>query len=179
MKLALINIFGMFLLWGQDPQPRGSSFSVCDVLANRIEYNERIVEVRGIVKGGHGAWLVASSDCHYQLTTRGVHWPNIIYLVYPDNHSKIESYHADFEADWKSIRKAERHERAMASNVDTDLIVRTYVGLFRTYEDLGSRVNPGIPGALRLGFGPLGEAPAQLVIKSVKDVQVVHPPVQR
>ena len=47
----------------------------------------------------------------------------------------------------------------------------TYVGFFITYSDLEKRVSPDIPRAPRLGFGPAGlGAPAQLVIKTIKDV---------
>jgi hypothetical protein len=52
-------------------------------------------------------------------------------------------------------------------------MVATYQGLFVTYLDLDRRVSPGVPGALRLGFGPLIGAPAQLLVKTVRDVAVV------
>src|SRR6266851_8484114 len=116
--------------------------SVCELVAHRSEYNGRLVTVRGEAKSGaHGGWLTASSECQYQLVTRGITWPNDIYLAYPDNRSRIEENHANFEIDWKSIQKAEEAVRRSGFNRQTDHIIETYVGRFVTYVDLENRVN--------------------------------------
>lgn len=155
-------------------QPTKPILSVCDLIANRNRYAGRIVLVRGIERGGHGAWLVADPACQHELVTRGVKWPNIIYLAYPDNQSKIESYHAPFKVDWKSVERVQQEVERSGFDPDRDYVVKTFEGLLLTYSNLENRVTPGIPGALRLGFGPLGEAPAQLLIKRVKDPTVLH-----
>ena len=63
--------------------------SVCDLIARRDEYNGKMVEVRGLLAaGGHGPYLVPPDTCSYELTTRGVVWPNIINLVFPDNRDR-------------------------------------------------------------------------------------------
>ena len=159
----------------KDQKNRAAPLSVCELIAHRSDYNRRMVAVRGVVKGGGlGAWLAANRECVYTLVTRGVEWPNLIFLAYPDNSSQLESYHADFRVDWRAIRRVEEEVQGHAFNPDTDDTIETYEGLFLTYSDLERRVSPGVPGALRLGFGPLGEAPAQLLIKTVRDAVVVR-----
>lgn len=151
--------------------------SVCDLIAHRSEYDQRMVVVRGAVQGGDGAWLVASPDCDYKLITKGVTWRNIIFLTYPDNRSKVQADHADFPIDWQAIRRTEQQASRDGFDPKREHHVVTYIGLFITYRDLDNRVSPGVPGALKLGFGPLGEAPGQLLIKSLRDVAVVPGPV--
>ena len=148
--------------------------SVCDVISRRSEFSGHVIAVRGEVGvGGHGVWLKASHDCTYKLITQGVVWPNIIHLTYPDNQSSDPVDHAPFEVDWTSLRRADQVALRAGYQAGVDDEVVTYIGLFVTYHDLENRVTPNLPGALRLGFGP-PSAPAQLLIKSAKDVVVVR-----
>lgn len=149
--------------------------SVCDLIIHRTELSGQMVTVRGTVAvGGHGTWLAASQDCAYKLITRGVVWPNIVYLTYPDNQSKSPSDHAGFEVDWSAIRRADKEAVKGGYDPKANCEVATYTGLFVTYHDLEDRVTPNLPGALRLGFGPSLGAPAELLIKTVKDVVIVR-----
>src|ERR1035438_2189475 len=148
--------------------------SVCDVIARRTEFSGQVIAVRGEVEaGGHGVWLRASRECAYRLITRGVVWPNIIHLTYPDNQSSDPADHAPFEVDWTALRRADQVALQAGYQAGVDGEVVTYIGLLVTYLDLEKRVTPNLPGALRLGFGPPG-APAQLLVKSAKDVVVVR-----
>jgi len=149
--------------------------SVCEAISNRSAYSGRVVEVRGIVMaGGHGIYLAPSGNCEYKLVTRGVVWPNIINLVFPNNRSPDVYAHAPFEYDRQVIDDADRRVLKMGYRAGLDTETATYEGLFVTYNDLEKRVSPGVPNAFRIGFGPVGlGAPAQLVIKTIKDVSVV------
>jgi len=151
---------------------RAPRLSLCDLIARRSEYNGRMVAVRGrVAAGGHGPYLVAPGACSYELVTRGVVWPNIINVVFPDNRSPDVSAHAPFTLDRGALQALDDYFRNAHYQDGLDVAVATYVGYFVTYPDLDKRVSPGVPGALRLGFGPAGMgAPAQLVIKSIKDV---------
>jgi hypothetical protein len=135
-----------------------------------------MVAVRAVVvPGGHGPYLTPLDECAYRLVTRGVVWPNIISLVCPNNQSPDVNDHAPFKLDRRAIEAEEAHVRTAGYELGLDVEVATYVGLFETHLDLEKRVSPDIPGALRVGFGPAGlDAPAQLVIKTVKDVSVIH-----
>jgi len=162
-------------------QPVGSGakpLSVCELIEHRMAYNRRIVTVRGQVRWGpHGDWLAASSECEHRLVTKGVVWPDVIYLAYPNNQDRDLDSHAGFKADLRAIAKDKERLRRAGFDPETDRLYRTYVGLFVTIEDLENRVNPGIPDFERLGFGPLPlGAPAQLLIKTVGDSVFVRPP---
>jgi hypothetical protein len=151
------------------------SLSPCELVAKRTEYNGRIVAVRGVVAaGGHGIYLVSPNNCSYELVTRGIVWPNIINLVFPNNTARDISLHAPFVLDRKAIEAADDMLIKSGYRAGVDGELATYEGLFVTYTDLDKRVSPGVPGAFRLGFGPAGlGAPAQLVIKTIKDVTVI------
>jgi hypothetical protein len=187
--VSVINVFVALLLFqshGGLPSPskrdaqrvnrRESPLSICEVIAKRTEYNGRLIAIRGEISGGgHGAWLVPSSACEYKLVTKGVEWPIAIFLDYPNNKSPHEDRHAPFRVDWRMIQKAEETVQHAGFNPNTDRVIQTYVGLFVTYPDLEARISPGVPGALRLGFGPVGlGAPAELLIKTVSDATVVR-----
>ncbi len=120
-----------------------------------------------------GTSLDAGQDCRYELKTSGVVWPNIIWLAYPRNGSSSVLDHADFQVDWEAVRRVARYVGEHGFDRQKDQLEETLVGLFVTYSDLDKRVNPGIPSALRLGFGHLGAAPAQLVIQTVRDPVIV------
>lgn len=172
---ALLNTVTIGILSAQGAKQQIAPLSVCELVANRNQYNGQMVVVRGEVRtGGHGSYLAASSSCHYRLLTRGVEWENFVFLELPSSESE-KADHARYRVDWKSIQRAHETVARAAFNSDTDSIIETYLGLFVTYTDLENRVSPGIPGAIRLGFGPVGlEAPAKLRIESVKDVVVAH-----
>jgi hypothetical protein len=175
-RLRILLVLATGIPFHASAADRLSPVSVCDLVAKRTEYNGRIISVRGqVMPGGHGPYLAAWATCSYQLVTRGVAWPNIISLVYPSNDSRDVTAHAPFALDRKATRAADDYLLKSGFRAEVDVEVATYVGLFVTYSDLDNRVNPGLPGALRLGFGPAGlGAPGQLVIKTVKDVSVTR-----
>src|ERR1035441_2064335 len=83
---------------------RLSPLSVCDAIAKRIEYTGQVLEVRGnVTAGGHGIYLQPSTKCAHELVTKGVVWPNIINLVFPDNRSPDVDEHAPFELDEQAL----------------------------------------------------------------------------
>jgi hypothetical protein len=182
MKRVLVCALTSALLLSGQPsgQPQEQALTVCDLLARRLQYADKLVTVRGEIKvGPHGSWLAADPECKYQLVTRGVTWERVIWLQNPLNRSSEPLYHADFEADLRAEQKLDSSVREQHFNLAKDRLVETFVGLFRTYADadLDHRVNPILPpnSALRtLGFGPGGYAPAMLLIKTAKDATVIH-----
>lgn len=137
----------------------------------------RIVTVRGEVKaGGHGAYLIAAPTCKFKLMTGTMPWPNVIFLEYPINTSRFESFHAPFEVDWISVRRAEGQALRQGYKSASDQLVETFTGLLVSYDKLEAGTTP-IGPIKRPGFGPAGlDAPAKLLIKSVADVVVIRKP---
>ena len=160
------------------PANEVAPLSVCEAIANRVELHGKVVEIRGRVEGGaHGISLLPSAPCPQQLVTRGVAWPNVVNLTFPDKHSPDPDDHAPFEPELQSFQAAEAAALKSGYRAGIGIEIATYTGLFVTYRDLEKRVNPGRLGMLRLGFGPAGtEAPVQLLMKSVKDVSVIRKP---
>lgn len=179
--------------------------SVCEVLRQRVELMgrfetlrgeyknapvERIISVRGEVKpGGHGPYLIAEPSCTFKLITTsttwpngltipGATWPNVIWLEYPINTSRFESFHAPFEVDWVSVRQAERQALRQGYSSKSDQLFETFTGLLVSYDELAlPRASPAAPIFKRPGFGPAGlDAPAKLLIKGEADVLVIRKP---
>jgi hypothetical protein len=176
MRLILVvAVVTAVLVRAQELDQLLAPMSVCELIAHRVEYNGRVVMVRGEVKQGpHGAWMASLSDCQYKLITEGISWPNEIFLAYPNSRSPLEEFHANFEVDWKSVRRAENQLKHSEYDPAIDHVVETYVGRFVTYLNLENRVNSPTLGGNRFGFGPKGlDAPAQLLIKSIKEVTVI------
>lgn len=165
-------------LWCAPPAAGQTPLTVCELIARRTEFAGKMVTVRGISEPGpHGDYLRASPACTYQLVTRGVVWPNVVFLTYPNHDSPSPTEHADFKVDFSAINQCNREIVHAGYDMRKDQVIATYIGRFVTYSapDLDQRSNAGLPGALRLGFGPVGlGAPAQLLIKTEKDVLVVH-----
>lgn len=158
--------------FAQTQAERTKPLSVCELIERRVEYAGKMVAVQGEAREG---WLAASGDCSYKLITEGIEWPNVIYLDYPTPQSRNEASRANFRVHWKAIQAANDKVRRSGFDPRTDRLIITYVGRFVTYLDLDKRVSPGVPGALRLGFGPVGlGAPVQLLIKTIADVSIVH-----
>jgi hypothetical protein len=178
-RVLVLALTSALLLNGQPSgQPHEQTLTVCDLLAGRQQYADKLVTVRGEIKvGPHGSWLAADPECKYQLVTRGITWERVIWLQNPLNRSSEPLYHADFEADLRAEEKLDSSVHEQHFNLAKDRLVETFVGLFRTYADLDHRVNPILPrnSELRtLGFGPGGYAPAMLLIKTAKDATVIH-----
>ena len=163
-------------LCGQVVEREPRLLSVCELIAHRNEFNGKMVGVRGAVEGtDEGAWLRSPQNCKYKLVTRGITWPNVISLEYPNNESTDPADRVDFEVDWKAINTV-GIAIPNGFNRKTDQIVKTYIGLFQTYSDLDSRVSSDKGDALKAGFGHLGGAPARILVKTVKDVAAIRRP---
>jgi len=144
------------------------------LIVHRNEFDGKMVAVRGAVEGtDEGAWLRSSQNCKYKLVTRGITWPNVISLEYPNNESTNPADHVDFDVDWEAIYTV-GVAVPKGFNRKIDQIVKTYVGLFQTYPDLDSRVSSDKGDALKAGFGHLGGAPARILVKTVRDVAAVR-----
>ena len=167
-----LQLLGL-LAWPQQID-LSATLSVCEAISERGTYNGRVVGIRGEVKaGGHGSYFVASSECKYQIVVKGVRWPNVIYLDFPNNRSREDDDHANFTVDWKTIEKAAEVVRGSRFQEGLDRLIATYVGRLVAVGDLEKRTNRPELGGTKLGFGPAGlDAPAKLLIKSVGNVVV-------
>jgi len=150
--------------------------SVCEAIARRDELADRIVSVRGIVRGTmEGAWLNEGENCGSALITNGYKWDMVIWLE--TLRSVYEEKHADFAYDERAFEAVDREFKRKAHGKQDSTVVLTYTGLLYTYKDLSSHVIEYPNGRVRgFGFGHGGSAPVALLIKTVSDLQVLDSP---
>ncbi len=171
----------MILCASLESESAQKPLSVCELLGRLVELRGKIVTVRGEVKaGGHGPYLVAAPSCKVKLTRNGVPWPNVVNLAAPNNRSRDPYDHAPFELDSASVKRSEDEERRQAYDPAFAQRFETFTGLLIAFDNIEDRVSlpkSAIPLGRRPGFGPIGlDAPAQLLIKNVTNVVIVHEP---
>lgn len=139
--------------------PRPRVLSVCDVLQNPARLRGRVLSIRGFaVATEEGSWL--GGDCRDHLVTKGLTWPNTIWLLVTGG--------TDF-AGLERIRKQISRERSSSA----DRVWITYVGMLETKSSIEEEVGLDDKGGPhRLGFGHLNDAPAQLDVRTAKDVVI-------
>jgi hypothetical protein len=169
MKLIVISsiiLIGFQSLCGA-PKTR-EVYTVCEVLDQLASLNNKMISVRGkVIYAGHGSFLLG--PCGSKLKVKGFTWPDVIYLNTADARDHgIEPDARAYEHANKVIRKSRPQPG--------DDVLMTFVGVLQT-EDLAkltwlNRLNQPIGN----GFGPQNVAPAQLLVKTVKDPKVLRHP---
>ena len=101
-------------------------------------------------------------------------WPCVVYLAMPTMNAALRVHSVEFTFDWQSQSKVDAKFVRLRRTVPAECVQFTYTGLFDTREDW-SKAKLRYPNGIwkYAGFGHLGEAPAQLILKSVDDVAVI------
>ena len=170
--IAVILLQGSVLAGLAEPQQETEPISVCDVLRDPVKYNGKMIAVRGfLISTDEGHWL--NGDCEEPLITNGYKWKSAIWPESPSSRSALHkvAFEEDFEAETAmyAVRNREmkdpRHDRLWV----------TYIGLLETRQSMDIEVFVRPNGERQpVGFGHLGGAPAQILIKTVKDIVVEH-----
>jgi hypothetical protein len=145
--------------------------TVCDVLRAPLDYDGHLIKIRGRLSGtDEGTWL-ADAGCPGALVTDGHVWPSEVWLAAPG--WRFIFHPVDFQFDKKSARRFNRSYNKLRRRLPEQCIVSTLTGLFETRSNW-SQFKRVYPNGTRefTGFGHLGGAPGQLVIKSEDDVAV-------
>jgi hypothetical protein len=167
VRVALF--FAALSLLAAPRRPAIPAISVCRALDDRLRLNGKIVSIRGYEEStDEGSWL--KSDCDAHVTTGGHVWPDLIWLSTSHQHAAREiAFQTDMDALQRfgdATAKAARSGRKYRAWV-------TYEGLFETeggVEAGDDKVGPD----QGVGFGHLNGAPAQLVIKTVRDIKIEY-----
>jgi hypothetical protein len=146
--------------------------TVCEILSMPSSYDGKLVTIRERVSNtDEGAWL-EGIKCPGVFVTDGVVWPRSIWLQYSD--SRVTRLHQpDFSKELilRSEYIAERKYVQLKRRVPDRCIVWTYTGMFETKQNWSSAKVTYHDGTSRfIGFGHLGDAPAQLLIRTVDAV---------
>jgi len=146
--------------------------TVCQVLADPLKYNGRLILLGGESFGtDEGSWLTASG-CPTQFVTGGHVWPNSIFLqANPNDRNNLHK--VDFAYDFGSEAPAYAKAKSLEEKYPGRKLRWTFEGLLETRTDWESFHARYPNGTSRyIGFGHLGEAPAQLILKALHDVSV-------
>jgi hypothetical protein len=174
--LSLAAETGMTLDGGGAANSKTPVLSVCEAIARRQELADKIVSIRGLVRGTmEGTWLDGNGDCDGPLVTNGYRWDMVIWLE--ASRSAYLEKHLDFAYDQRAFEAVDRQFKRKARGKRDVPIVLTYTGLLYTYRDLSEHVVAYPNGQVRgFGFGHGGIAPVALLVKTVSDLELLDKP---
>jgi hypothetical protein len=147
--------------------------SVCEILSQPLNYDGRLITIRSRIEGTtEGTWFVDDS-CPGIFATEGHAWPSEIALAMPGLPSQLQLHTIDFKFDFESERRVQSMSRRLRRRYPPSCLLYTYTGLFETRRDWSRAKLSYADGTSKLaGFGHLGEAPGQLILKSAVHVVV-------
>ena len=149
--------------------------TVCEMLTNLDLYRGKIIAVRAILRGGrHGEFLqdaYGDEPCE-GVSKRGHAWPPAVAITQYTRGSDVEDGPATFESDTEEIRTALAEARDQVRVHSGLAIVATFTGELRARKDIQIVRDPE-GGYYGTGYGQGGQYPALLVLKTVRDVNIV------
>jgi hypothetical protein len=158
---------------GKAVEPPIPTFTVCEILSQRVEYNGKMVRIRASVLGtDEGVWFV-DYGCPGVVTSDGHVWPSSISMAVAslEMNPNTHDHPVNFVSDYGSEKKLWPKLRRIGRKVPEECVIRTYTGLFETRETYPKITYEKAPPAY-IGFGQASAAPAQLFWKTADDVNV-------
>jgi hypothetical protein len=166
MRFSAGTVFLAAYLWlpGSAAQSADPPLTVCELLKDRVKYNGKMVVVRGEVDStSEGGWLIDES-CAEPLEISGLTLGRDIALV--STVSAVTP--VNFKYDLQAEERLQREFKKLKVKPGQVHIFVTYEGVFETRPDSELTC-----GDIRVcGFGHLGGSPAQLVVKTERDLTV-------
>jgi hypothetical protein len=153
--------------------PLPEKATVCDVLRDPLKYDGRMILLEGdLYATDEGGWMAASA-CPARFVTGGHVWPNSISLQW-DPYDKHNLHQVGFIYDEASERRALAKADSLKRKYPGKRLRWIYEGLLETRRDWAAFLARYPNGTSQyIGFGHLGEAPAQLIVKAINDVSVI------
>ncbi len=139
-------------LWAQRVVP----VSLCDIFANLGRWDGQMVEVRGVIEPGSGYWL-AGRDCSAATKVDNVSFANIIAMIDPKDFSDVAIHSVPYA--WDQASRRSLYEAIYYARFRHERVRATIIGLYETQTPLRE-----------IGFGAQGLAPAQILVREVKDI---------
>lgn len=165
LAIFVLGLWSSYGLAQQDVGEKPMSVSICELLGNMQKWNGRLVEVRGRERRGI---LYLWDVCPTTIAVKGHSFQNVIALAKPmPGHRWWTVHQIPFQIDdpsWLRFISASYQVPGGRS------LALTAVGLFETRLDDEQLVRKdGVP----MGFGDQNLAPAQLVVKEIRDLEFV------
>lgn len=162
-QLVLSDVRDISVVAKPDPPP---THSVCELLESPLSFNGTVVAVKGFIEG-NGFWTY-DDQCPTHIEVQGHRFENIIAVS--DAATPIRLHDVEFDTDDDSVAligKAFGQGTTMRPYVSA-----TLVGLFETRPGL----NLIAPNGSSWGFGQLGRAPAELLLKECREATAIYIP---
>ena len=178
MRLALL-VFAISPMFAADAQTGKTAeapiptFTVCEILAQRVEYDGMLVRIRARLGAtDEGVWF-EGDDCPGAVITDGHLWPSMISMqvASPEMAPNTHDHPVNFASDYGSQQKLRPKLLRIGRKVPGECVIWTDTGLFEsreTYPKLTYAKGPPV----YIGFGHHSAAPAQLIFKTADDVDV-------
>jgi len=147
--------------------PAPQIHTVCELLADPLTFNGKLIAVRGAIRGG--GWMF-DDQCLTHITVRGHSFQNLIAVRNPTDLTRIHD--VAFDRDDQSLALITK--AFGESNDGHPRVVATLVGVFETRDQLNLVAENGVS----VGFGHLGAAPAQLLVKECIQVTTEYVPLR-
>lgn len=142
--------------------------TVCEILSQRMHYDGKLVSIRARIHStDEGVWL-DGKNCPGLITTDEYVWPSMISIQTADPETNRS---IDFTSSYEGFRKLRPKLLRLGRQAPESCIIWTYTGVFETRATY-VKVNYPNGSSSYIGFGHLGSAPAQLLWKTVDDVNV-------
>jgi hypothetical protein len=149
------------------------TLTVCEALSHGLEYDGKMVRIRGKVGSTSEGAAFLGEDCPGIYVTDGKVWPSGIAWTMPSAHSEFILHPVDFSYDWASSKRLRKKYKQLRKSVPDKCIEFTYTGMFEIWTKAKGR-KPYRDGWLEIsGFGHLNASPAQLVLKSADDAAAI------
>lgn len=148
--------------FAQEPTQVG----LCDLFTDIEHWNGRMIEVRGIVEAWSGYWL-SGRDCETRIKIGNVKYDNLVALINPKGAEKFVLHKVPYV--WNAASWDKFQEAIYYAGFYGERIRMTVIGLFETRTPIEALVNSRFPDQY-FGFGDQGVAPAEILVKDVKDI---------
>jgi hypothetical protein len=176
--LSLVFLCGLASAQGdQNSGTNAVNVTVCKALSKALQYDGQMVRMGGRVAGtDEGGWFVGDK-CPAVFITENDHlWPSVVSLATPSSTTvgRTRIHSVGFTFDSESDRRVRGKYLRIHANVPDQCISWSYTGLFETRRDWSTARMTYPNGTSKvIGFGHLGQAPAQIILKSADDVSVI------
>jgi hypothetical protein len=168
-------MLSMMSSWAETAKP----VNVCELLSNIDRYQGKQVTVRGVFDWSRHGWILMDNpDWRHcpAVEKQGHTWPPAIELRRFIKGSQLEDGPASFETDAQVEEILSKPQHIVKEQIEKGgeqlSIIATFTGELRSQKNMRI-VGTKDDSYYGFGYGQAGQFPAQLVIKSVRDVKVV------
>lgn len=168
MKLfILVSLSGLSTCVADSALP----VDVCELLRRPLQSNGTMVHARGVIDFGAGedGLALIPESCDFQFIIKGHLFPNAVELQPPES-KRLLLHRVDFKSDEAAFRVLFALRERTQGRVR---IAATAVGVFETRSPLESLVREDRPFP-RYGFGHMNGRPAQIILKTLRDIRTLR-----